>query len=118
MTTTPLTAQERVILFCTATGVSHAAVGITAHAMQSMAIKGFIVHDRESGAYALTDSGRAALLAILGDAGLAKQHPENRAAATKQIIPTDLARGKSSVSLGLRRDLGGVRCLVISSHRS
>ena len=39
--TTPLTAQERVILFCTATGVSHAAVGITAHAMQSMAIKGF-----------------------------------------------------------------------------
>ena len=68
--TTPLTAQERVILFCTATGVSHAAVGITAHAMQSMAIKGFIVHDRESGAYALTDSGRAALLAILGDAGL------------------------------------------------
>jgi hypothetical protein len=46
------------------------AVGITAHAMQSMAIKGFIVHDRESGAYALTDSGRAALLAILGDAGL------------------------------------------------
>jgi hypothetical protein len=52
-TTTPLTAQERVILFCTATGVSHAAVGITAHAMQSMAIKGFLVHDRESGAYAL-----------------------------------------------------------------
>jgi hypothetical protein len=26
-TTPPLTAQERVILFCTATGVSHAAVG-------------------------------------------------------------------------------------------
>jgi hypothetical protein len=39
-TTTPLTAQERVILFCTATGVSYAAVGITTHAMQSMAIKG------------------------------------------------------------------------------
>jgi hypothetical protein len=37
---------------------------LTAHAMQSMAIKGFIVHDRESGTYALTDSGRAALLAI------------------------------------------------------
>jgi hypothetical protein len=69
-TTHPLTAQERVILFCTATGVIHAAVGITAHTMQSMAIKGFILHDRESGAHALTDSGRAALLAILGDAGL------------------------------------------------
>ena len=46
-TTTTLTAQERVILFCTATGVSHAAVGITAHAMQSMAIKGFIAHDQD-----------------------------------------------------------------------
>jgi hypothetical protein len=67
---TALTAQERVILFCTATGISHVAVGITAHAMQSMAIKGFIVHHRESGAYALTDSGRAALTAILEDAGL------------------------------------------------
>ena len=41
-TTPPLTAQERVILFCTATDVSHAAVGITAHAMQSMAIKGIL----------------------------------------------------------------------------
>jgi hypothetical protein len=38
--------------------------------MQSMAIKGFIVHDRESGAYALTDSGRATLTAILEDAGI------------------------------------------------
>jgi hypothetical protein len=51
-TTTTLTAQEQVILFCTATGVSHAAVGITAHALQSMAIKGFIVHNRETDAYA------------------------------------------------------------------
>jgi hypothetical protein len=59
-----------VILFCTATGINHATVGILAHAMQSMAIRGFIAHNRESGAYALTDSGRAALLAILGDAGL------------------------------------------------
>jgi hypothetical protein len=54
--TTKLTAQERVILFCTATGISHVAVGITAHAMQSMAVKGFIAHDHETGAYALTDS--------------------------------------------------------------
>ena len=68
--TTPFTAQERVILFCAATGISPTAVGITAHAMQSMAIKGFITHNRETGDYALTDSGRATLLAILGDAGL------------------------------------------------
>jgi hypothetical protein len=69
-TTTDLNAQDRVILFCAATGIDHAAVGILAHAMQSMAIRGFIVHDRESGAYALTDSGRAALAGILADAGL------------------------------------------------
>jgi len=69
-TTPPLTAQEPVILFCTATGISHTAVGITAHAMQSMAVRGFIAHNRETGAYALTDSGRATLAAILEDAGL------------------------------------------------
>jgi len=69
-TTTKLTAQDRVILFCTATGIGHAAVGILAHAMRSMAIRGFIAHNRETGVYALTDSGRATLAAILEDAGL------------------------------------------------
>jgi hypothetical protein len=38
--------------------------------MQSMAIRGFIAHNRESGAYTLTDSGRATLGAILEHAGL------------------------------------------------
>ena len=67
---TQLTAQERVILFCVGTRIDHAAVGILNHAMQSMAVHGFITHDRESGAYALTDSGYAALTEILHDAGL------------------------------------------------
>jgi DNA-binding PadR family transcriptional regulator len=35
-----------------------------------MAIRGFIAHDRESGAYTLTESGRATLTAILEDAGI------------------------------------------------
>jgi hypothetical protein len=34
-------------LFCAATGIEHA-VGILAQAMQSMALRGFIVHDRQS----------------------------------------------------------------------
>jgi hypothetical protein len=51
-----LNAQDRLILFCTATGIDHAAIGILAHAMQSMAIRGFIAHDRVSGAYTLSDS--------------------------------------------------------------
>jgi hypothetical protein len=48
--------------------IDHAAIGISAQAMQSMAIRGFIAHNRESGAYTLTDSGRATLTAILEDA--------------------------------------------------
>jgi hypothetical protein len=63
--TTKLNAQDRVILFCAATGIEHAAVGIPARTMQSMAVRGFIVRNRESGGYALTDSRRAALMAIL-----------------------------------------------------
>ena len=69
-TTTKLSAQDRVILFCAATGIDHAAIGILAHAMQSMAIRGFIAHNRESEAYTLTDSGRATLVGIMEDAGL------------------------------------------------
>jgi hypothetical protein len=42
MATTILNAQDRVILFCVATGIDHAAVGIVAHAMQSMALRGFV----------------------------------------------------------------------------
>jgi hypothetical protein len=52
------------------TGIDHAAVGILARVMQSMAVRGFIEHDHESGAYVLTDSGRAALAAILERAGI------------------------------------------------
>ena len=52
-------------MFCVATGIDHGSVHITDHAMQSMAIRGFIAHNRESGAYTLTDSGRATLTAIL-----------------------------------------------------
>jgi hypothetical protein len=46
--TTKLSAGDRVILFCVATGIVHGAVGITDHAMQSVAIRGFIAHNRES----------------------------------------------------------------------
>jgi hypothetical protein len=67
--TTKLSAEDRVILFCVASGIVHGSVSITDHAMQSMAIRGFIAHNRESGAYTLTDSGRAALAAVLQGSG-------------------------------------------------
>jgi hypothetical protein len=38
-------------LFCVATGIEHAAVGILVQAMQSMAVRVFIVHDRQSDTY-------------------------------------------------------------------
>jgi hypothetical protein len=67
--TTKLNPQDRVILFCTATGIDHAAVGIPA---RNPWLSGdSIAHDRESGAYALTDSGRAPLAVIFENAGLA-----------------------------------------------
>jgi hypothetical protein len=68
--TTKLSEQDRVILFCVATGIDHAAGGILAHAMRSMALRGFIEHDRESGVYTITDSGRAMLAMILDHAGI------------------------------------------------
>jgi hypothetical protein len=70
MPTTNLDAQDRVILFCVAIGIDHSAVGIPAKAMQSMAIRGFIEHDRTTGAYRLDDSGRATLGMILDHAGI------------------------------------------------
>ena len=68
--TTKLSALDLVILFCAATGIDHGAVGILAQDMHSVAVRGFIVRDRGSGAYALTDSGRATLMAVLEDIGL------------------------------------------------
>ena len=59
---TKLNAPDRVILF--SAGIEHGAVGILARAMQSMAIRGYIEHDHESGAYVLTASGRAVLAGI------------------------------------------------------
>ena len=69
--TTKLSAQDRVILFCAATGIDHAAVGITARAMQAIAIRGLITRDRElGGTYVLTETGRAAVAATLERAGI------------------------------------------------
>jgi hypothetical protein len=69
-TTTKLSAQDRVILFCAGTGIHHAAMRIPAQAMQSMAIRGFIEHHGQTPTYVLTASGRATLMETLNDAGL------------------------------------------------
>ena len=65
------------ILFCAATGSTTRQLEILAHAMQSMAVRGFIEHDH-AGAYTLTDSGRATLAAILEDAAITFAPSESR----------------------------------------
>jgi hypothetical protein len=68
--TTKLNAQDQVILFCVAIGIDHVAVSIPAQAMQSMAVRGFIEHDRATAAYTLADSGLATLAMMLDHAGI------------------------------------------------
>ena len=69
-TTTNLSVQDRLILFCVAMSIPHAEAGILARAMQSMAIRGFIEHHGPTGAYVLTASGRATLIGLLSEVGL------------------------------------------------
>jgi hypothetical protein len=66
MTAKSLTAREKVALFCAASDIDHAAIGILASAMQSVEIRGLISGEHAS-RYALTDDGRAVLRAMLPD---------------------------------------------------
>jgi hypothetical protein len=68
--TTKLNAQDRVILFCGATGIDQTAAGILAQRCSRWPSGGSSRIIAKSGAYALTDSRRATLMAILEDAGL------------------------------------------------
>jgi len=61
-----LTAREKVALFCAASDIDHAAVGILASVMQAMEIRGLISRQHAS-RYVLTDDGRTALRAMLSD---------------------------------------------------
>jgi hypothetical protein len=65
-----LTVQERVALFCAATGIDHAAAGITPKATQGLAVRDLIERDYTGTTYTLTDRGRDALAALLVRAGL------------------------------------------------
>src|SRR5262252_246538 len=65
-----LTARERVILFCAATDIDHAAVGILASAMQVMEVRGLTGRDHSTLRYVLTDTGRAAFRVLLKRANL------------------------------------------------
>jgi hypothetical protein len=63
-----LTAREHVILFCAATDIDHAAVGILANAMQIMEV--LIERDHNTSRNVLTDTGRAVFRILLKRADL------------------------------------------------
>ena len=73
----PFTAQERIILFCAATGIDHAAAGIIAHSMQAMQTRGLIERD-DDGKYRLTDAGRRAFVVLLERVGIETRVREDR----------------------------------------
>src|SRR4051794_33402206 len=62
-----LSASEKVILFVAAAGISPAAVGIVAHALRKLVVRGLI--ERDGAGYKLTPEGRGAFAAILKTAG-------------------------------------------------
>jgi len=64
-----------------------------------MAIRGFIVHDRESGAYALTDSERRDAAVILKNAVAPESGSEHAANGCK---PCQLGRSESQISGAFR----------------
>jgi predicted transcriptional regulator len=59
-----------VILFCVATDIDHAAVGILASAMQVMEVRGLIERDHNTSRYMLTDTGHAVFRVLLKRAHL------------------------------------------------
>ena len=73
----PFTAQERIILFCAATGIDHAAAGIIGHSMQMMETRGLIERE-DDGGYRLTDVGRRAFVGLLGRAGIDARMREDK----------------------------------------
>jgi hypothetical protein len=60
------TARERVIVFCAAMDIDHAAVGILASAMQVMEVRGLIERDHSTSRYVVTDMLTVRMQAIDG----------------------------------------------------
>jgi len=80
-----LTARERVIPFCAATDIDHAAVGIVTSAMQIMEVRGLIERNHSTSHYVLTDNGHAVFRALL------KRGPtfRPRRMMVPDIVPTE-----------------------------
>jgi hypothetical protein len=61
-----LSIQERILLFCVASGTDWEHAGITGPLVTSMVIKGLIAREPTGGLY-LTKEGRAALRTLVGE---------------------------------------------------
>ena len=66
---TSLSARERVALFCAATGIEHAKMGILASMIRALRSDGLLVYDRSLGRCLLTESGRVVFRDLLERSG-------------------------------------------------
>jgi hypothetical protein len=62
-----LTVPERLLLFCLASDTDWQAASITHATAQHLMVRGLIERDRAATRYVLTEQGRAALAALLGE---------------------------------------------------
>jgi len=60
-----LAPADRVLLFCLASGTPHGSVGITSATVGHMVVRGLVERGR-GGRLALTEQGRAVLMAMIG----------------------------------------------------
>jgi hypothetical protein len=70
-----LTAEERVFLFCVASGTDWTRIGIPGGLARNMVIKDTVDHDRAGMRFVLTKTGREALQVLLEHAGIKLASP-------------------------------------------
>ena len=63
-TASDLTARDRILLFCIASGTDWQRAGVTGETVTALLVRGLLVRDGK-GQLSLTDDGRAALRALL-----------------------------------------------------
>ena len=65
-----LSVEERVLLFCVASGTDWTRAGISIVIMRNVVLRGLINRDLKTGQLTLTERGRGVLQALLAGAGL------------------------------------------------
>jgi hypothetical protein len=70
-----LTAEERVLLFCIASGTDWTRVGLSSVPTRNLIVKDLVEHDRKTMRLVLTKTGRGVLQFLLGNSGIKWEAP-------------------------------------------